>query len=261
MKLTNFFAFLKPKSRKIAIFIVNYNMTERADLLFSFLKENVNYPLDIYLIDNGSDLSSPSKNTNVFIKKNIQTTGGWLRGLEESDKKPYRYFAYMFLITSAEFTNKSGDPVSSLAEVLEKQKDAVGVHPALSKDSTTYWAHLKNRGTKKIRRTWFVDNISSLYRANWFNSIGRFDKELIYAHGIDLETGYLARKQGKSIWIDERVEVKKVTDIGYKMKRMNMSAEDRRKLAWENTVEVFSKKYGPNWYRMLYEDYVQEEWK
>ena len=252
---------LKPHSKKIAIFIVNYNVPERADKLYEYIKRNVKYPVDVYVIDNGSDLVPPSKYTNVTIKKNIQTTGGWLKGLEASDKKPYRYFAYMFLITSAEFGEKSKDPVESMALFLKNTPQAVGIHPSLSKDSTTYWEHLKNRKGEGFRRTWFIDNIASMYRADWFNEIGRFDKDLIYAHGIDLETGYLARKAGFSIWIDENIEVKKVTDIGYKMKRMNMSAEDRRKLAWDNTVEVFSKKYGPDWYDKLYNQYIDDSWR
>lgn len=259
--MLKFLNFLKPKNQKVGVFIVNYNMVEKADKLYEYLTKEIDYPIDIYLIDNGSDLMKPSKYSNVFIKKNCQTTRGWLRGLKEADKKPYRYFAYMFLITSANFTRKSLDPIRSMVEILKNDNDAVGVHPALSYDSTTYWEHLKNRGTNRPRRTWFIDNIASLYRADWFDEIGRFNKNLIYAHGIDIETGYIARKQGKSIWIDERVEVKKITDIGYQMKRMNMGAEDRRKLAWENTVDVFSKKYGPNWFKMLYEDYVEEEWK
>lgn len=259
--MLKFLNFLKPRSKKVAVFIVNYNMVEKADKLYEYLTKEVHYPLDVYLIDNGSDLMKPSKYTNVYIKKNCQTTGGWLRGLKEADKKPYRYFAYMFLITSTNFTKKSLDPIKSMVEILEDNKDAVGVHPALSYDSTTHWEHLKNRGTNKPRRTWFIDNIASLYRANWFDKIGRFDKNLIYAHGIDIETGYLARKQNRSIWIDERIEVRKITDIGYKMKRMNMSAEDRRTLAWENTVEVLSKKYGPDWYDKLYNQYIEDSWR
>jgi hypothetical protein len=261
MNILKHFSFLKLPSNKVAVFVVNYNMPEKTDSIYEYLIKNSSYPIDIFIIDNGSNLKTPSKYTNVFIKNNIQTTGGWLKGLEESDKKPYKYFAYMFIITSTKFTSRSKDPVTPLVKTLRKKKNAVGVHSALSKDSTTYWEHLKNRGTKKLRRTWFIDNIASMYRADWFNKIGRFNKNLIYAHGIDIETGYLARKQGKSIWIDETIEVEKITDIGYKMNRMNMSAEERRKLAWENTVEVLSKKYGPDWYNKLYNDYIKEEWR
>ena len=259
--MNKYFNFLKPKSNKVAVFIVNYNMVEKADKLYEYIVQKVKYPIDIYLIDNGSDLMKPSKYTNVFIEKNCQTTGGWLRAFQEADKKPYRYFAYMFLFTSLEFTSKSKDPVSSMIKIFTKHKDAVGVIPSISKDSIVYWEHLKNRGSHDFRRTWFIDNIASIWKADWLDRIGRINKDLIYAYGIDVEMCYLARKQNKSIWIDENIEVKKITDIGYKMNRMNMTAEDRRKLAWDNTVEVFSKKYGPDWYDKLYNQYIEDSWR
>ncbi len=64
------------KTKKVAVFIVNYNMNERAEALYDYLKKNETWPIDIYLIDNGSDLTKPSKKTNVFIKNNVQTTNG-----------------------------------------------------------------------------------------------------------------------------------------------------------------------------------------
>jgi len=247
-------------TKKVAVFLVNYNMPERADQLFNYLKENETWPYDMYLIDNGSDIKNPSKNTTVFIPKNVQTTRGWLNGLQASDKKLYTYFAYMFLITSAEFTKNSGKPISSMVQKLLEDKNAVGVHASLTKDSTTCWDHLKNRGSfQHFRQTFMIDNICSMYRADWFNSIGRFDKNLIYAWGIDVETGYIARQQKRTLWVDESIQVKKVTDIGYKMKRMNMSAESRQKLAKENMDSVMIKKYGKNYWEKLINKYVDEE--
>lgn len=257
-KLSNY---LKYNSKKVAVFIINYNMPEKTDSLYEYLKKNGEYPIDIYVIDNGSDLASKSRYTNVFIEKNVQTTGGWLRGLEEADKKPYKYFAYMFLITSAEFTKESKGPVASMAEILHNDSNAVGVHASLTKNSTTYWNHLKNRKTESYRRTWFIDNIASLYRADWFDSIGRFDKDLIYAWGIDLETCYKARKQKRGIYIDDRIQVRKITNIGYKMKRMNMTSTQREILAGKNMKKILLKKYGAQWERKMLYDYVEESWK
>jgi hypothetical protein len=68
-----------------------------------------------------------------------------------------------------------------------------------------------------------------------------------------LETSYKARAQGKSLWICEDVQVKKVTDIGYTMGRMGMTAEERRVLARENMDEVFTQKYGPDWKTLMYD--------
>lgn len=163
-KLKNIFY---KKQKRVAVFIVNYNMNERADALYKYLQEKEIWPHDIYLIDNGSDITPPSQNTNVFIKKNVQTTNGWLEGMKFADKKSFDYFAYMFIITSAEFTQKSEKPISSMIRKLIEDENAVGVHASLTKNSTTAWDHLIHRAKHKgFRQTFFIDNICSLYKAD-----------------------------------------------------------------------------------------------
>ena len=244
---------------RIAAIITNYNMPERTDALVSYIKRNVKaYPVDVVVVDNGSDLVKPSKYTSVFLKQNRQTTGGWLAGLDSLTRQ---YFGYWFLITSSEFTDKSFDPLMPMVAKLENDPQAVGVHNALTTDSTTAWEHLITRGGIGCRRTWMLDNISSLYRADWFDSIGRFDEHLIYGWGIDLETCYLARKQGRTLWVCEDAKVKKVTDIGYSMDRMNMTAERRCDLARCNMVDVLNKKYGSMGYHKIINDYIEDGMK
>lgn len=243
---------------RVAAFIVNYNMPERADALYKQLEKNSKWPLDIYLIDNGSDLKEPAENTNIHIPKNVQTCQGWLHGLQTVKDGRKKYFAYMFLITSTNFVDNT-DCVTPMATFLMKNKNAVGIHPALTKESSTYWKHLIRRGGDQPRETWMIDNIASMYRSSWFDSIGWFDPEMIYAWGIDLETCYLARKEKRTLWIDERVKVTKITNIGYKMKRMNMTATDRVTLADKNMREVLRGKYGSNYWEKMTKDYISEK--
>jgi hypothetical protein len=243
---------------KVAALIVNYNMPERTDALYHALSKS-KWPLDIYVIDNGSDLVAPSQFTNVWLPTNRQTTAGWLAGLNiASDTHPY--FAYWFHITSAEYPTE-GDHLTPLAEWLTIEPNAVAVHPALTDDSTTTWVHIRNRHDFGYRRTWMVDNIAALYRADWFDKIGRFDPEMKYAWGIDLETCYKARKEGRSLWICEDVQVRKVTNIGYAMDRMNMSSDERGRLAGANMREVLAKKYGPGYWDLMMEGYVEDAWR
>ncbi len=231
-------------------------MPERADALSEHLLKYSKWPLDVYLIDNGSDIKPPSKYTNVFIKKNVQTCNGWLEGLKATKNK--KYFAYMFLITSTNFVEEK-DPITPMVKFLIKTPNAVGIHPALTKESTTYWTHLITRDTKKPRETWMIDNIASMFRADWFDKIGWFDPELVYAWGIDLETCYLARKNHLSLWIDERVNVTKITNIGYKMKRMNMSAGDRVTLADRNMRDILKRKYGEDYWDKMTKHHISKE--
>jgi len=178
---------------RIAVLIVNYNMPERADALAEHIKKHTQIPYDMYLIDNGSDIMKPAKYTTVRLPENVQTTNGWLAGLESAAKKQIDYYAYWFLITSANFVDER-DPLLPLVELMQSDDDIVGVHPALTKSSTTHWKHLITQGGTEPRQVFMIDNIASLYRADWFDSIGRFDKRLIYGWGIDLETGYIARE-------------------------------------------------------------------
>lgn len=243
-------------SAKIAAVVTSYNMPERTDALANYIRENVRWPIDLFVVDNGSDLAEPAKSTNVWIKQNVQTTAGWLRGLEAADATGEKYLAYLFLITSTEFVG--GDPITPMAYWLVDHPDAVGIHPALTPDSTTSWGHLYARGGDP-RRTWMIDNICALYRADWFDRIGRFDPRMTYAWGIDLETCYIARVQKRTLWVDERVSAKKVTDIGYAMNRMGMTAEERRERAGYNMRSVLLQKYGPDFWHKMTEERVTDE--
>ncbi len=248
---------------RTAAFVVNYNMVERTDAICEHLARNVKSPLDIIVIDNGSDLMPPSKYTALRLDENVQTTNGWLMGLHYADclarKRNSPYFAYWFIITSAEFTSE-GDPLTPMIKLFDHTPSAVACHPVLTKDSTTSWEHMKGVTGKGYTRTWMIDNIASLYRADWFDGIGRFDPALTYAWGIDLETCWKARKADKGIWLSEDVPVKKVTDIGYTMNRMNQSANERQQKAGAQMAEILSSRYGVNWWERMNKEYVANIW-
>ena len=246
---------------RVAVFITNYNMPERADALYEFIERKTAWPTDIYLVDNASDLVPPAVNTNVWILgHNKQTTAGWLEGLSAA-RKQGEYFAYAFLITSADFDAAQGDPITPMVEPLQLNSNMVGIHAALTSDSTTSWTHLITRGEIGIRRTWMLDNIYSMYRADWFDSIGGFDPQLRYAWGIDLETCWKARQQGKELYVCEDVKIRKVTDIAYQLDRMRMSADERRKLAGDNMAFHLSQKYGDAWWDRMTNEFVDNAWR
>jgi GT2 family glycosyltransferase len=247
-------------THRVAAIIPNYNMPERTDALVRYIRKRVkSYPVDVIVVDNASDLVKPSKFTNVYLSKNTQTTGGWLAGLDALNRQ---YFAYWFLITSTEFAPlQSFDPLMPMVAKLKNDDQAVGVHNALTTDSTTAWKHLITRGGIGCRQTWMLDNISSLYRAEWFDGIGRFDPELIYGWGVDLETCYIARQQERTLWVCEDAKVKKITDVGYRLERMNMDSEERKRLARINMRDILSRKYGENWSDLMFGRNVDDSLK
>ena len=239
---------------KIAIIIVNYNMKERADNIIEKINKTVKHPHDIILVDNGSDLVEKSKYTTLSLKKNVQTTHGWLMGLHYADSleviNKEKYFAYCFVITSAELVDDK-DIVSTMFKTMKEDKSVVGIHPSLTKESTTNWKHLLNNPIKDKEKVFMVDNIFSCYRASWFNSIGRFNNELTYAWGIDMETAYFAHRDNLKIILDHTIQVSKETDVGYKMNRMNMSSVERTLNANKEMTEYFIRKYGKNYQVLL----------
>jgi len=248
------------KSRT-AVIIPNYNMPERTDALVEYIQENAKAPHDIFVIDNGSDLVPPSKYTSVCIRENRQTTFGWLTGLKEADFMEDQigafYFAYMVMITSAEFVKESGDPLTPLVEFLDKNRKAAVIHAALTKDSTTALAEqMMDRGTGKPRRTYLVDNIAALWRADYLNRIGRFREELTMGWGVLPEVCWEARRDRKTIWIHEGTLIKKVSNIGYTMNRMNMTAKERGKLASAEARRILEPIYGEN-----FNEKLGHEWK
>lgn len=200
---------------------------------------------------------APSKFTSVKLLENIQTTGGWLEGIRQAKKKP-GWFAYWFLITSAEFI-EDRDPLTPLAILLGEDPEAVGIHPALSEDSSSDWPHLFDRGSGAPRRTWHIDNIASLYRADWFDQVGGFDPRMSYAWGIDLDLSWKARRLQRHLWIHEGVRIRKTTDIGYQLGRMRMSAAARRRKASAEMQRVLRSEYGPNAWERMTGEFVTEE--
>lgn len=240
---------------RIAVILTNYNMPERTDALCKHLLEFVDWPLSLFVVDNGSDLMPPSKYTTLRLSVNRQTTGGWLAGLEQA-KREGEWLGYLFLITSAEFIPET-DPLSPLAELLTFDPDIVGVHPALTEDSTSDWPHLFALPENETpRQVWHIDNICSLYRAAWFDCVGGFDPALSYAWGIDLETGWKARRDGRKLMVHDGTRIKKVSNVGYTLERMNMTAMERQQNAGSEMEHVLEKRYGRTWWERMTGEFI-----
>jgi glycosyltransferase involved in cell wall biosynthesis len=240
---------------KVAVIIPTYNMPERTGAIVDHLLKHSSNHIEIIVVDNGSIPEYRYKPASVFLRDNVQTTNGWLAGLCHADalerKFNKSFDAYLIGITSTDIPEESGDVIGKMLEFMNKTYNAVACSPALTPDSTTSWEHMKVAGTG-WRKTWMLDNIFTLYRAAWFNEIGRFDPDFVYAWGSDLETSRIARTEKKSMWICDDIQVRKVTDIGYTMDRMGMTSEDRRVLARKNMDDVMTDKYGSEWRKLMY---------
>lgn len=250
---------------RVAAIITNFNMPERADALFEYIADNSEWPCDMVMVDNGSDLVIPGIHSTVKLKKNIQTTGGWLAGLRYAKSlamlENRKHLAYWFITTSAEFVKESGDPLTSMMEFFLSNGNAVAIHAALTTCSTTAHKRMIARGGEGPRKTFLIDNIASLWRADWFDSVGGFDPALVYSWGLAGEICWKARKEGRGIWIHEGARIKKVAHIGYTMQRMGMSAKERGDLASANVKDILGARYGPDFLRKMNGEFVQSVWE
>jgi len=249
-------------TNRTAVIIPNYNMPERTDALVEYLMKHAEAPHDIFVVDNGSDLCKPSKYTRLFITDNCQTTCGWLAGLNAADdwaeQNEEPYFAYLIMITSTEFVEESGDPLTPLVEFLVANPNAAVVHAALTTDSTSALVNqMMDRGSSRPRRTYLIDNIAALWRADYLNEIGRFREELRMGWGVLPEVCWKARRDRRTIWIHEGTVVKKISNIGYKMNRMNMTAKERRGLASAEARLILEPIYGPDFNEKLAHEWTE----
>ena len=72
---------------KTAVILTNYNMPEATDLMVRRLTSHCDHDrFDMIVVDNGSDITKPSKFTTVQLPANCQTTGGYPRILQLTEQ-------------------------------------------------------------------------------------------------------------------------------------------------------------------------------
>lgn len=241
----------------VAVILTNYNMPEFTDAIIGHVKRTTTWPVQYFVVDNGSDLAPESQHTTVRLSRNGQTMGGWIAGLEAAKQTGTDYLAYWILTTSFMFVNYDQDPVAPLAQFLVDNEKAVAVHPALTPESGTAHIQLKDQGTGKPRRTFMMDNVACMWRADWLDSIDWFRRELTFAWGAPNEASWKARASKRTMWVHEGVRIGKVQNVGYILNRMNMSAERRGQLAMEEVKRVLGPIYGPEPHEKLNKEFCR----
>lgn len=224
-------------------------MPERTDTLVEHIHKTVQQPYELFVVDNGSDLVSPSQYSNVMLPKNVQTTNGFLEGLKVADLYEDEFYAYWMMITSAEFIKGDPrDPLDLLLPILITDEEAFAVQPAIKFNYKQAWSDaMSPRPEGGLRRTWGTDYISTLFKAQYFNEIGRYRPELTMMWGVPGECNWKARKNGWHIYIQDDYVMRKETDIGYTMDRMNMNKNERKELAAAESDKVLEPIYGKNY--------------
>lgn len=235
---------------KVAIIIVNYNMKDQTDKLVEKISNLTKYNHDIIVVDNGSNNDQKSEHTSVSLNNNVLETNGWLTGLNHADSLEVltneKYFAYCLVNASCNLDDVNEDIVGKLFMTLKEDESVVGISPSLTQDSPTSWGIMKNTKNKEKEHIYFIQNVFCMYRSTWFNSIGRFARELKYGWGTDIETGYFAYRTNKKILLDNTFMVKLTSNNTYG----HISNEEMG----SNMATYFTNKYGQNYKTLLYKN-------
>jgi len=227
---------------KTAIVICSYNMPEYTDALVEHIHETVKLPYDLMVFDNGSDMVHPSKYTIYREETNIQMVPGFMKALRLlTDKNNYDF--YWLMTTSCRFDPKdSRDPLEILLPMLHEH-DVYSVQPSLIIDYGAWKEYLAPREPYVLRQVHSLECVCPLYRADHFDSLGRWREELTFGWGFAPEIHWKARKNGLKIYTHDGYVMYKDTEIGYHMGRMGMSARKRRCLAGREADKVLNQIY------------------
>ena len=234
---------------RIAVILISKNTPERVNRIIKFLgNRNQEVPMDLILIENGTNMFPPSQHTVIKLDHELDETIVFRMGvnyaheLEKSER--FRYYSYMFISNNTEIPLQLEDisVLKSLQDILRENKYAVAVQPVLTVDSLTDFPHLVypfikeinfSRGkkleisdsrqllkvTNNPRRTNIIGHDCVMYRSTWFNEVGGFPKELPSGVGVNVYMSYIARLQGKELYMHPGFLVRCLSDISIRIGR------------------------------------------
>tara|TARA_R100001163_G_C5067304_1_gene206303 strand:+ start:225 stop:3035 length:2811 start_codon:yes stop_codon:yes gene_type:complete len=259
------------KIDRVAVIIHNYNMIEKTTRIINFLRNmDQTYPMDLIVVDDGSDMFPPSNFTTVLrtinMGESISYNDGlkFTRTLERNEN--FRYLGYLFISNHSEIPLQIDGKslIGKLCNILKEREKCVAVHPSLTVDSLVDFPNLIYPFMKdedlisrdledNFRLTNMVSNHFVLYRKDWFDkNIGEFNIEFVENIGMNIEISYLARKMGYELCLECTSLVRIIENLNIKIDRCKslgeMSKEKfveiNKKEAISKFVEYAIKKYG-----------------
>lgn len=167
-------------SKTLAI-ILNHNLPELTDALFSELAANKDASYDLEVMDNGSKPQYVSSNTSIAFERNLF----WGGALNEAFKLVLRnpvYDSLLFLNNDLEVNGKVF--VKCLREALFGEGYAI-VSPCIAGKAAP-WPQMQNWGSAGTRRVKWIDNQAPLFHRKLIEAIGQFDPALYFGWGQEL---------------------------------------------------------------------------
>lgn len=254
---------------KIAFIMLNYNMPEVINHNLSYIWKHVEYPYEVFLVDNGSPNDDPIDHAlttvHAEVSYNYHSVHGHILGCQLADSYFEREYgqppvAYCIMTTTGIFEEGEGDVITPCVEFLEDNPEACMIQPAYTEDSIGFWQHLKKRGDTP-RRTWMIEYSICLYEGEWFREVGGFHPK-IHIHGNDLWLPYLARLEDRSMWVHDGVQIRRHNNNMHEMNRSDeKTPEGRSKEALKSLVPFGQEMLGNDWWSTLLNSNVEDSWR
>jgi len=242
----------------VAIIIPNCRTPELAQRLIDHIDKFTKHPYVGILLNNPSEDITWEGQYTINVSIPIEMVGAYLMALTFADTleqlKGISFFAYWSVLTSLEFLSDM-DYLTPMIDILKNDSDAVMVSPEIE---GTAWDTLHPQGHNDIIKAWGVDCNAVLWRADWFNSIGRYDIKMFYGWGGAMESCWMARRDGKGIYVHHGLKTKKHDGIAEEMGRRTMSRIERNTKAAKNMYEILEPRYGKNFLHKLGWEYRGE---
>ena len=122
--------------KKVVVGILSYNMPHLTKALYEQLKQIIHYPVTYIILDNGSSLNKITEYYTHRLNENKKLTGGMNEILRIA--KTYNP-DYVWLCTNdIEFIGTS-DPVRSMVNFCEEDKDIGIIHPSMIRPVPDYF--------------------------------------------------------------------------------------------------------------------------
>ena len=170
-----------PTFSKTAVFILNHNLPEETDALYSSLAQHQGEGYDLFVLDNGSNEGGSAKNTTHHLKENI-FWGGALN------------WAFRFIIENRDYdsllflNNDLSLNPSGFVSGLRKELFSGGyqlVSPSLAGVSQP-WPQMQCWYKGLTRPVKWIDMQAPLFHRMLIEKIGQFDASLNYGWGQEL---------------------------------------------------------------------------
>jgi len=218
----------------IDLMIINYNMPEAVTEIMDSIHSKVHHRWIV--VDNGSDIVAPHPKTSIFVLENKQVMGGFLAGLDlvKSD------FFWDFSTSMSAFKYEA-DPIKDMLSAFSNE-DVVAVFPAFTSGVKAPTHKVFNKQDTHFHQT-PIGGFDGMWRTEWIN--GHIDHAFT-SWGVDIDLGFRAHFEGKTMLVDNCVTCDLVERRGYPDRR-KVSEEENNRVENDRMNAILSEKYGANW--------------